>query len=469
MPTLPVYNAKQNVDANISAPLRNEATQPFQDQQKVVGALENVTQQWSNLNDEMQFTKAKTNAQLAIAQQEQLAHQDPNPDNAQAHIDAIKSVATKSIDGIDNQRVAQKAALEINGDAAVSSIKINSIFLNKKLLSNDLTLENYASVSAQNKSNAITQSQSEQVDNDFTQTINRNYTIGAISEGRAKSLIDNYRMGVVKNDLAKEGALHLDQSQVEAELNKGQSGRYKDLSTDQNTEAKRMVRLQIRDNVEMGVGAKLDNRVDVIKKISSGELTWQNADAITKIAMNDPKLGEAMQAVLDRNLKGKEYKPQEAQNKDFAKLIDNIFSSKTKEEVSNYLVDTLYSGANQNMSKDKLSILVNAAEKKGAGLPTMKGSTNGSTDPAQQQIDNSVKHIQNFVKENPKSENVFVDFFKNLFGGSHPAQAKDDAIKTYNLQKYPWMGTVPSGGKIMVDKNGNKAKVFPDGTIQEVK
>lgn len=466
MPDLPIVNSTKNITANIAQPERNEASQPFQDISKVGTAMQNITQKWSDANDVMEFTKAKSNAQIAIANQEALAKNDPNPDNAQAHIKAIQDATTQATEGISNQMVSQKASQEINAEAMISSIKINGMFKEKQMLANDIALSSTADLAAQSKSNAVTAAQAQQIEHDFLTTVQRNYASGLINEGRAKSLIDDYRMGEVKNDIIKEGAIRIGDSNVLTEINKGKDGKYTALSTDQRTEADRMVRLMVRDNHQISIEQNMSNRVDTIKAIANGDVTWQNTTFIKNMATKDPDLAEALQKVLMANTKGANYSAEEDKNADFETLIGNVFKANTKEDINKYLVQSLKPG----MSMDRLSIIVNAAEQRGAMLPTTDASTNGKTDPKQEEMDNAVKHIQNFVKASKqKDDNVFVNFFKNLTGGSTPTEAAGKAINTQAVTNRPDLIGNPVTGKTMIDRYGNRAIVYPDGHVEEIK
>lgn len=464
MPDLPVINARRNIVANTAEPLRNEAAQPFQDQQKIIGALETVTQKFSDANDVMQFTKAKSSAQLAIAQQESAAKVDPNPDNAQAHIKAIQDISKSSIDGISNQMVAQKASQEINAEAMISSIKINGMFKEKQMLANDIALGSNADLAAQSKSNAVTSAQGQQIEQDFMATIQRNYAAGLITEGRAKGLIDNYRMGEVKNDIIKEGATQIGNSNVLTEINKGKDGKYAMLSTDQRTEADRMVRLMVRDNHQISIEQNMSNRIETIKAIANGDVTWQNTTFIKNMATKDPDLADSLNKVFTENKKGAAYSAQEEKNTDFESLVGSIFKANTKEDINKYLVKAL----TPNMSMDKLSIIVNAAEQRGATLPTTDSSKNGKVDPKQEEMDNAVKHIQNFTKSTGII-GAMENFFKNLTGSGNPQEAANKAINTQVVKNHPELMANPSTGKTMIDKYGNRAIVYPDGHFEEIK
>ena len=112
MPRFPQYDSSSNINPNIQPPDR-QTGQGFQDLANVDKTITGLTQEWSDRNDVIQETKAKTGAEVAFAQQEQAAKDDPNPENAEMHIKAINDVMSKATKGIDNQEVAGQTALDI--------------------------------------------------------------------------------------------------------------------------------------------------------------------------------------------------------------------------------------------------------------------------------------------------------------------------------------------------------------------
>ena len=123
-PVLPGYNSQRNINANTPEPLRNEATQPFQDQQKILGTMQQITQQWSNANDVMQYTEAKAKNGLLIADIESRANADPDFKNSEKYYKELEDAKKLSTSGISNQEVASKANIEFDTDLAITKMKI---------------------------------------------------------------------------------------------------------------------------------------------------------------------------------------------------------------------------------------------------------------------------------------------------------------------------------------------------------
>ncbi len=464
MPVLPTYESSNNINTPLG-PERNQAAQPFKDNAQVLGTLQDITQKLSDAHDTMQETKAKTTAETSFLQTEQAALNDPNPDNLEMHLKNIQEAADNSVKGIDNQELAGQVKEDISHSAFLSGIKIQDLFKKKQMFANDQRLDQLATVTSQNKANAITAAQGQQDEDNFMSTIQQNVSKGLISPERGNQLVRQYKVGVVKTRIAQNPSTNPDDYKG---VDEGVG-----LDLTESNEKDKMIQARIKQNEQTEIKQTLNDRVSVVKGIASGQYTWQNADQIGKIAAKDPKLGEALQAVFNADASGKPYEPEEEQNQSFADLAGKLFQSKTKEQVNDYILNVLNSHAERDMSKDRLAILISAAEQRANGLSTNKESGDGKDDPQQSVIGGAVKGIKDFFKGTEdnakKAGGVLVDFFKNLSGGATPQVAHQEAMKTFNVKEYPWISALPKEGAIKVDKNGNKVRIFPDGHYEDAK
>lgn len=460
MPTFPTYESSGNIQTP-PGPERHQAAQAFEDVQKMLGTLQGITEHFSKAHDVMQETKAKAYYMAAFAQQEQAATNDPNADNAEFHLKAVQDIQ-KNVPKIDNAEVANLVNLDMQQESLLTGIKIQDAFKKKQMFANDLRLDSLATTAAQNVATAVSPAQAQQDEDNFMQTIRDNANAGLITPERELSLVRSFKVGVARNKI-------LSNPSTNAEDFKGVTDGL-DLDMKEAEAVQKMIDAKVKQNIQVDVQKTFRNRTEVLKGISSGDLSWQSPDYINKISKTDPKLGEALQAVFDADAKGVQYAPESDQNLNFANMVNQLFKSKTKEDVNDFLLKICNSTASRNMSRDRLSILVNAAEQQGASLSTNKESGDGQENSHQKSVEINVKHIQEHIKDNPKSNNVFVDFFKELLGGGDPSRAKDTAIKNDNLQKYPWLGNVPDEGLSGYDKiTGAKIRVFKDGSIKTEK
>jgi hypothetical protein len=134
-----------------------------------------------------------------------------------------------------------------------------------------------------------------------------------------------------------------------------------------------------------------------------------------------------MQANIDS--KG-EYFPEETKNEAYADLVKNVFSAGSKEEVSNFLVEALHASANKEISRDRLAIIVSAAQERAKSLPVGINDEPSTLSPQQNEIDAGVKSIIDNPFKNFNPGNMIDNFFKALGMGKTPQEAHSEAVKS---------------------------------------
>ena len=444
MPTLPVYTSNQNINTAPAGVERNIAAQPFKDIQNVVGTLQDVTQKLSDAHDVMQETKAKTGVETALAQQEKLAENDPNPDNAEAHLKAVQDIV-KNSPKIDNQEVAGKVGLELQQSAFLSGIKIQDLFKKKQMFANDVALDQLATTAAQNKANAVSPSQGQQDEDNFKATIQKNVNTGLISPQRGLDLVKQFNVGVVKTKIAQNPSENPDDYK----------GLTDGLDIKESSEVQKMIAAHIKENVQANVIHTFNNRVSVLKGIATKQINWQSQDQINKLSKGDAKLGTALQTIFDAKSQGQDYEPTSADNQKYSESVSNLFKSKTKEEISGYLVSAL---SDKGMTEDKMAILVNAAEKRAENLPI---NEQREIDSKQIQIDGGMDATQRWNKEHGGNDpQVLDDYIKGVNSGKQPQESYKQAIETKQIKMNPERTKYEVGQVLFNKKNGMSAEVI---------
>ena len=466
MPNFPTYNATGNIDNNPVAPERHTAAHSLDGAKELQQTASDLLTHWEHVQNTMQITKAKADATMAITAQEQAAMADPNPENVGAHLKELQRIKQAAPKGITNKDEAEKFGVEMDQDTYLAGLRIDAIFKKKQLFQNDQKLDQYATTASYQKANAVSEAAGMQVEADYMNTLNENYMRGAITKERADGLMKQFKLGVVKAHISNETATNLNDSQTYKDIRANKDG----LDLQENEKAMNMLKSRIKENKEIDVKNIINGRIDLINKIASGEVTWRNADKISEIGQKDIKMGEALNNVFkaDSQWPAKEYKSEDEQNQYFSELVKNIFAKDTKEELSGYLTKLLDENASRNISKDRLSILINAANQRAKNLATTKGSGDGIIDQVQHKIGDVMKSISDFFKGKDDGS-VQMDFHQNMKDGMEPDPAKQKAMNDYNVKNYKWVSTLPKEGKVMVDKNGNKMRWFPDGHNEDVK
>ena len=231
---------------------------------------------------------------------------------------------------------------------------------------------------------------------------------------------------------------------------------------------------QVKTQVERAEKNDLiQDRFNNIISLSDGKLNINDPDVVSQIALKDPKLGEALKKISDKN---KVYKPENG-NEALNDLTQDIFFSKNKEEVSEYLINALHKNANGEISDDELAILVNASAMRARShsLSLSPEEASQAPDPKQLNIDSVVQSglewaANNGIKDSSLTYNILKGINQNMI----PKDAFDAAIRSAVISKDPSVATwseVPT----RIKKNGMTtavtftpgANIYPHARLKE--
>lgn len=181
MPSIPNYTATKNIKANQAAPFRNEAEQPFKDQQKIIGTLTDSAQQWSNANDVMQYTEAKAKYETQTADIRSRAAADENFKNSEKYYKELEDAKKNSLAGIKNQQVGNKLGQEFEYDNKLTAIKMGADFNRKQLEYNKVQVATNLDALQQKKLTAVTSAESKQYEYQINELLNAQVNSGVLS------------------------------------------------------------------------------------------------------------------------------------------------------------------------------------------------------------------------------------------------------------------------------------------------
>ena len=269
MPQFPIYDSQSNINPNIQAPERHQVADAFKATNELNSTVQDLTQKWSDRNDVMQETKAKTNAEIAFAQQEQAAIQDPNPENAEMHIKAINDVMGQATKGIDNQEVAGQVGLDIQHLGFLTGIKIQDEFKKKQIFANDQRLDQLSTTTAQSVATAVSPAAGQQDEDNFMATLQSNQSRGLITPERANALVKQYKVSVVTNKILQSNSTNPDD--------------YK--------------------SVTEGAGLDIKESSEVQKMVAAHIKQVKEQDVVVRITKEDKRKLKVLVARVDSNLK----------------------------------------------------------------------------------------------------------------------------------------------------------------------
>jgi len=214
---------------------------------------------------------------------------------------------------------------------------------------------------------------------------------------------------------------------------------------------------------------RLENRVadrfKYIGQVADGSLNWENStDTVRDIATRDPELAEAMKKVFESK---SGYLAEELGNEGFQSLANDIFKAKDTESISKFLVQALKD--NKNISRDRLAILVDAARERAKELPLSvknqkttapkRGFWNSAWDAIMLSNPLTAPFVLINTINRAKAENAQGEQILNI---------ANDEIRKQRIKDNPVIATLPVKGRLFVDKYGNRAIVYPDGSYEEV-
>ena len=476
MPTLPVYNSNKNINATPAAPFRNEVSKPFEDTQKVVGALQEVTQKWSDANDVMQYTEAKAKYGVALADVEARAIADPDFKNSEKYskeIEAIKKDGTKLI---SNQQVAGRANFEFEQDAEITKIKISAGFQKKQMAYNQLMVKSSLDSLMQKKLGAVTPAQSGQYQAEIQELLATQVQSGVLSYEEADKLLTQSQETSVKYEIYADTATSEGDSRVLNEL-KDHSGKYSFLAPDTRLkmieESQRRI-FQNNQTFKREVEVSQDERTNnFIYKLADGTATFRDIDA--EYAIPEDK-GGMPRKVLDQYQR----RLQSGVTQDLNQMIQEKDASKSltvRAKMSkqyNDLIDMFIDNssdrwkAKEALAKAYADGVIDAKEQK--TLAPLKESLkdiqfNRNTGP----MASAIKSVKKFMNASNATDEELAYRIKQLVGevgqGKDPIAESKKIMGAEMLRHFPDYNTYSEKGQKMIDRKSGKAYlVYPDGS-----
>lgn len=237
----------------------------------------------------------------------------------------------------------------------------------------------------------------------------------------------------------------------------------KDKLSEQNySEIKSKIRssaLTIQKQIEHEVLVKqVQTRFDMVNQVATGQLRWDNSgETIKKIALVDKDLAEAMQQVISSD---GDYSPKSEVNDEYQKMVNGVFSSSTNEEVSKFLIDAMNLAGNGKISRDRLAILVNAAQNRAKNLPTTSKDS-VPQNPMQVAVDAGLKAAMGYYDtKSDKDTRIIDDYLLAIKNNKTPKEAYDIAVKTSIMRNHPEVASHDDVPNIVVTKDSPVKYVF---------
>lgn len=281
-PVLPQYNSKGNIQPIQAAPFREEAAQNASNQNQVIGTLTNIAQKWSDANDVMQATEAKTKYETATADIQARAAADPDFKNTPKYFKELEKVRDESLTGVANQAVAGQLRMDFERGNAMAAIKIGTDAQAKQMMANKVNVAQSLDLLQQKQLSAATDVERKQIEGEIKGLINAQVASGVLNYQEADKMLRDAQKTSVQYAIYVDTATQEKDSQVLKEL-KNNNGKYSFLPPDDRLDLIEESQRRIFQNNqtfkradESGKDERFNN---IFQKANDGTLTLSDLDA----------------------------------------------------------------------------------------------------------------------------------------------------------------------------------------------
>jgi len=290
-------------------------------------------------------------------------------------------------------------------------------------------------------------------------------------EDQKNKLLREFDGNIVNSDIYADQSPQEGKSRVIEHLKMWPEGDYYFLSKDEQIDFLRQAQARVfQNNQTYKREAERDDvnfMIDTIGKISRNELTFNDTqDAITYARdRGNIKLAEALGSVYAQP---KAYRPIDINNDTFIDVAQAIMEAPDQKTMAQNLLKAI--GDKENISLDRLAILVDAARQHAKTVPVdkdnrAKGEGN-ILNSAWEAIKSTFKSlVDDQVTYDLMSNNMAVEYLSNALKGVAPHEALRKSQATYFRQRWPDIVKHPEGMVFINPRTMKKYLVTPDGDI----
>lgn len=487
MPSLPVYNSKQNIVPQQAAPFQDVAAQASKDQQQMLGTVQKITQQWSDANDVMQYSKSKADHGIAIAQIEAKAKADPNFNNSGQYFQEIDKANEQTLSGISNKMVMQKAALENNQDAMIAKIKIQGDFRQKQIAVNKVNLENSISMQIQKKLTLPPGSEAEaaHIDANINEMVSLQLHAQTITPEEAKKFLEDANQTSTKYQIYNDPSTTEAGSQVLKDL-RDPNGKYAKTANNPNgltpedrlkmiEESQRRI-FQNNQTMKKEVELSKDSKfTEVFTKANEGTLTLNDLDNQMKIPEDKGGIPKQQLLTIRKSLQTRIKTDLETivdnndKAGDYLKFVDNFISDETDRQKGR---EAIVNAFKDNILSPKEASFLNQLKRETEDVQWSKQKeqmAGNNLIPFKNSINATMDFFRGKDRHNEKDAAIAI---KKLLGGvsdgGDPVQLTKEIIYQDQITKNPRIPLIPKEGEVHMDSNGNIFLLFPDGHTEPI-
>lgn len=474
MPTFPVYNSSKNIQPMLAEPVRDEAAQPFQDQQKVLGAVQDVTQKWSDAHDVMQFTEAKAKHEIAVADIEARANADPDFKNSKKYIDELNTAKQNSLMGIDNKGVANKAAMEFDLSNQISGIKINSDFNQKQIKFNKVMASTSLDALLKKKLAAPTPAAANQFQKEIDELLQANIKSGTLSYAEADKMLKDSQKTTVQYEIYNDPSTQEKDSALLKEL-RDPKGKYSYLDSDTRLslieESQRRI-FQNNQTFKRDAEISRDGRfTNIFTKANEGTLTLSDLDAEMNVPEKNGGIPQKQLLDIRKSIQSRIKNDLETitENNDkaaeYTQFIDNFVSDETDRQKGREAIVNAYK---DGILSPKEAAFLNSLKRETEDIKWNREMMTNNLIP----FKNAITAVGEVIRgrKTATEKDAALAIKKLLAGGiegKNPADLANQVLFEDAVSRNPNILTIPEGGQLHIDADGTLKILFKDGTYKD--
>lgn len=480
MPEFPRYESQREIAIQPLALRRKGSEEKHLGISKVAKTALDVNVKWANAIDTMQYTTAKSTFESGIAEIKNRAILDPDYNGSEKYYKEIDQLKTDSLGGFTNNNLQRRVQLEFDHGSQMAGLEIDSIFKKKLLVNNQFELDKGIEALLDKQVSAPTPQLANQARQELIDLVKLNVARGTLSAKEGQKKVDDALHSVVKYDIYSDLSTEESQSEILAELRKGKKGRYHYLSADERLkligESQRRIAQNVQNMKAFVKEETIQRTYDMWNKVIDGTLTIRDIENARTVPLEEggipPNQLNSFQNGLVKGYQNdiKAVAATDEKAKRYNELITNFLDEKTDRDKAYELLAKLYSDQQLTSAEAKvLRPLVNALED--VEFSRLKFRTW-----------RPIANLISFFRENVLTDEVgepvseekelalaIKEYLKEVSKGEDPDVAGDKVLKDSVKNNFNWVNRVSKNGTVMMDKNGKKVRVFPDGSYEDIK
>jgi len=464
MPQIPRGNISQvGIDVGQAAQV-SPAIPEEREQRELLRAVEVATQSAVDMRNFRETTEADNLLFERLKEIKLAADADDNFDT-KVYNDEIDSAISEAAGTITFAGARQKFLHIAQRQGITSKFDIASSFRDKEWKSTQASLELYRKDRV-DEAGEMSQAQLQTEYGNYWIKLDDSVKRGILTKGEAEKDLGKFKDDMINARANYNTIINPEETLTELEL--GEDGEYADLSDVLRARYIKQAKGSVNQLEKKLKKDKNDlmvaNRYDEIEAIAKGERVL-DPDYIRNMTTADYDLGLAMTTAM---AKDDEIILEKEGSESFLKATKDMLTSGTKEQISAFLVESL---ANPNISRDRLAILVFVARKKSESLEIgesrsfledlgrffsgLGGVAGQLKDTAEALRKAQIRTLERSAQENADEKRTLA--------------IAEEEVRKQRVRNKPELLMIGEEGMIRIDPQGNKARVYPDGRIEEIK